>query len=224
MAKNSRSQNLAQVRKSLKILREKGLYKPENARAKPTRYGISLTKKYQDVIRGHAFVLTPNKETLSKISKEFRKTRGHVVVPKAGTNIKPRITKSGQILRRAQFGKTKYRFRPLLGAELPDLAPMQAYSVMIMEGREPIIRNFHTKEELLIAVNRYQKSSKPFDMMKYIQIAEPEGAKKFRVRFTNGKITKRRTVEAFDESIAVEEFRYRYPEFEHWVIVSVLPA
>lgn len=227
MAKNSRAKNLAQVKKSLGILKSKGLYKPVKPRAKPTRYGLQLLKKYSDVAAGRSFVVKADKSALAKLAENFKVTRGRVVIPKVGTNVAPIVTKSGDVIRRASFGSTRYRYRPmkLVDGNLPPLGPHQSYTVQIMEGRKPVQLSFASQEELLRAVTEYDsKGGRGFDLMKYVQIAEPEGKFRYRIHFTKaGARSKTRIVRVAFGDMAIDEFRYRFPEFTDWIVTKVEP-
>lgn len=70
MTKNPKTSQ--QKKRDLKKLREKGLYDPKDARKPPTKYGLSLLRKYRDVLDGKATVLTVPK---SKKSKGWAKAR-----------------------------------------------------------------------------------------------------------------------------------------------------
>jgi hypothetical protein len=227
MAKNNRKRDLVQVKKSLKVLRDRGLYKPVNARAKPTKYSISLLKRFSDVVAGRAFVQKADKSTIAKLPSEIREraTRGRVVIPKVGTNTRPIITKEGEIIRRATFGSTRYRYRPLKlrDGEIPDLGPRQSYTVRIMEGRSPVQLSFNTREELIAAVTEYDtKNGRGFNMLQYVQIAEPEGNLRFKVYFIKeGSRRKTRIVRAAYEDMALDQFRFQYPEFADWIVTRI---
>lgn len=227
MSKNTRAKNLAQVKKSLSVLKSKGLYKPLKPRAKPTKYGLSLLKKYSDVAAGRAFVVKADKSALSKLSQDYKVTRGRVVIPKVGSNVRPIVTKTGDVFRRAQFGKTRYRYRSIkmIDGKLPPLGPHQSYTVQIMEGRRAVQLSFATEEDLMRMVTEYQPSGgRGFDILKYVQIAEPEGAMRFRVHFVKeGSRRKTRVIKAAFADMVIDTFRYKYPEFSDWIITKVEP-
>lgn len=72
---------------ALKKLREKGLYKPKDARKK-TKYAKSLLSKFKDVLSGNAGVVKVDRETAKRYkrkdakSSEIRSAGNHVIVPK----------------------------------------------------------------------------------------------------------------------------------------------
>lgn len=81
-----------QKKAELKRLRKEGLYKPENPRAAPTKYGLSLLRKFGDFLSGKADVVTVPKTKNSKGYKQAREAaksgikaravRNKIVVPK----------------------------------------------------------------------------------------------------------------------------------------------
>ena len=76
MAKKTKSKPTSQAQKSgLKILREKGLYKPKNSRAEPTKYGRGILRRFADVISGKASVVTAKSE--KRGNKGFKEARSY---------------------------------------------------------------------------------------------------------------------------------------------------
>lgn len=55
---SKKSGNGQQQKRDLRRLQKKGLYQPKDASAGPTRYGLSLLRKYRSVLEGKATVLT----------------------------------------------------------------------------------------------------------------------------------------------------------------------
>lgn len=224
MSDIKRKRDLAQVKKSLSILKSKGLYKPENARAKPTRYGLSLLKKYSDVVAGRAFVEKAPKSALSKLAQDFKVTRGRVVIPKLLSTSRPIITKSGDVIRRSKFGTSEYRYRAvqLRNGELPDLKPYQSYTVMVLEGRKPVQYSYSSKEEMMRVIAEYQPDgNRGFDMLKYVQIAEPIGKLRYRISVIKNDVVRKRTVKAASSEMAVDVFRDKFPDFSDWIIFKI---
>lgn len=87
MAKKNKKVSLSQQEKAaLKKLREKGLYKPKNAR-KPTKYGKSLISKFSDVLTGKSKAVKTDRKTVAKYHREKAKpgevrTKGdRIIVP-----------------------------------------------------------------------------------------------------------------------------------------------
>lgn len=228
MAKNTRKQDLAQVKKSLAILRKKGLYKPKSARKAPTKYAKSLLKKYSDVVANRSFVVKATKEAAPKLAEHYRVTRGRVVIPKAGMNVKPKITAKGEVIRRIAIDDKSYRYRPahMVDGDWPELGPHQSYTVQVRYGRRGGIVSVGTREELINLINEYShKNERGFDLTPFVMIAEQEGTKKFRVYFVKeGSREKSRTVKVAYADQAIDEFRYRFPEFSDWIVTKVVPV
>ncbi len=228
MAKTNRSADLAQVKKSLKILRDKGLYEPKNARAKPTRYGKSLIKKFGDVVKGKAFVLSAKPEALAKLkADQYRMSHGKVVIPAQGTNVRPRISKTGDVIRRQTIGKATYRMRParFRNGEVEDITAFQSYRFPVRHGNRVAWHNERSKAELMRLANEYaEMNGRGFDIMQYVQIVEREDKLRFRIYFVQaGKKERRRTVRAANEETARIIFREKFPEFSDWIITKVEP-
>lgn len=99
----TKSKTSQEQKRELKKLREKGLYTPKDARAKPTKYALSMLRKYRDVLDGKAAVLTIPKTKKSKgwkVAKDnadpglgVYAVRNKLVVPK---NEGEKITWSGK--------------------------------------------------------------------------------------------------------------------------------
>jgi hypothetical protein len=89
----TKSKTSQQQKRELKKLREKGLYSPKDARSKPTKYALSMLRKYRDVLEGRAAVLTIPKSKKTKGWKAARdnadpglgvySVRNKLIVPKS---------------------------------------------------------------------------------------------------------------------------------------------
>lgn len=142
----SRKPNVSQAQKDgLKILKQKGLWKPEKPRAAPTKYALSLLRKYAPVIKGEASVVTVPKDKSNKGFKEARSqadnkvgvfaVRNKLVIPKAeGEKVSySRKRHTYRVTQTSRDGTTKYIREPL-GRKIssPDeiqLKPNQRVSV-----------------------------------------------------------------------------------------------
>lgn len=183
MSKNSRKADLAQVRKSLAVLRSKGLYKPENARKKPTKYAISLIKKFSDVVKGRADVLKADKETIKKLKEDYRVKSGRVVVERPSFSSGVRINrKTREIEHTIRQGNRVYVTRPANVsdvADLPELGRGETYVVPFMEGKKLRYEFTDDLEEIDALINTYEardaKDGKRHDysnIMRYLLIAK----------------------------------------------------
>lgn len=220
-----RKKDLAQVKKQLAILKKKGLYTPKAPRAKPTRYAKSLLKKYSDVVAGKSFVVKADKAALSKLADTYRTAHGRVIIPAQGTNVRPTITKSGEVVRKMSIAGRKYKFRPVaMGPDgmIEPIGPNQSYSVPIREGNRLRFQSISSREELYKLAQEYAPSGgRGFDILKYVQIIETEGSGKYRITFIADK-KRWRIVRADNESGAIAVFRQKFPEYRESEIISVV--
>lgn len=108
------------VRGDLAKLRRSGLYKPKDARAKPTRYGKSLIAKFADFLTGTA----KSVKVSSKIAKQYeggdrpgtvRRVRNRIVVPAQPDERVTYSAKTGKVRATRRSGKTRYVREPLTG-------------------------------------------------------------------------------------------------------------
>jgi hypothetical protein len=176
MAKNSRKTDLAQVRKSLSILRKKGLYKPVKARGKPTKYGMAIAKRYADVASGKAYVMKADAATIKELSKTYRTKGRRVVVPKFGWSDTARIDrKTKSVVQFKTIGKKKYRFRPAGVTDVEDLPELQDNEIFLVPFRNGNKLNFimsDDMDEIIALTQDYEKRKKnPYkDIAHFIQI------------------------------------------------------
>lgn len=176
MAKNSRKADLAQVRKSLSILRKKGLYNPKNARAKPTKYGMSMAKRYANVVSGKAYVLKANADTIKALGDTYRTKNSRVIVPKFGWSDTARIDKKTKsVVQFKTIGKKKYRFRPANVdnvEDLPELEDNEIYLVPFRNGNKLNFIMSDDMDEIIALTQDYEKRKKnPYkDIAHFIQI------------------------------------------------------
>lgn len=122
---DTKSKTSQQQKRDLKKLRAKGLYDPKDARKAPTKYGLSLLRKYRDVLDGKAAVITVPKSKNSKGWKAARKNadpslgvyayRNKLVVPKnEGEKITwSRKYKTYRVSRWSNDRTTRYLREPL---------------------------------------------------------------------------------------------------------------
>jgi hypothetical protein len=176
MAKNSRKADLAQVRKSLSILRKKGLYKPLKKRGKPTKYGMAISKRYADVASGKAYVLKADTDTIKALGTTYRTKNKRVVVPKFGWSDTARIDrKTKQVVQFKTIGKSKYRFRPAGVTsidELPELNDNEIYLIPFRNGNKLAFMMSDDMDEIIALTQDYEGRKKnPYrDIAQYIQI------------------------------------------------------
>lgn len=183
MTKNNRKADLAQVRKSLAVLRKKGLYNPANARKKPTKYAISLIKKFSDVVRGRADVVKADKETIKKLKEDYRTKSGRVVIERPSFSSGVRINrKTREIEHTIRQGNRVYVTRPANVSsveDLPELGRGETYVVPFMAGRKLRYEFTDDLEEIEALVNTYEQrqssDGKRHDyanIMRYLLIAK----------------------------------------------------
>jgi hypothetical protein len=59
-------------------------------------------------------------------------------------------------------------------------------------------------------------------MLDYVQIAEPEGNLRFKVFFIKeGSRQKTRIVRAAYEDMALDQFRFQFPQFADWIVTRI---
>lgn len=181
MVKPTNKEQLAQVRKSLSVLRKKGLYNPKNARAKPTDYGIRLARKFSDVATGKAFVLKADKATIKKLGETYQTRNQRVVVPKFSWADRATINKkTGEVRYTKSIGGARYRFRPANVTDVKDLPKLkkgQTYLVPFKHGNKLSFVSETSLEDIMKLVADYEKrgSNSYKDIAKYIQIGERVG-------------------------------------------------
>lgn len=176
MAKNTRKADLAQVRKNLSVLRKKGLYSPKNVRAKPTKYALSIAKKYADVASGKAYVMKADTATLKKLSETYRVRKGRVVVPKFNWSDTARISrKTGEVEQFKRIGSRRYKFRPANATSLDNLPALKGndtYLIPFRQGRKLNFIMSRDRAEILALAAGYEQRQKNAyaDIAKFIQI------------------------------------------------------
>lgn len=86
--KTTKSRISQETLRAVRLLQKKKLYRPVSPRAAPTRHAVRLVKKFQDVVRGQAEVLTLSKKLAALYAEQgarsgtVRVVRGtHVIVP-----------------------------------------------------------------------------------------------------------------------------------------------
>jgi hypothetical protein len=107
----------AEQKKKLSRLKKRGLYKPKNTRKAPTRYGLSLLKKFSDVLTGKASVVTVKEKRRKgyKAAKKYahgetkpgtvRVVRNKIIVPTSKGERATYSKKRGEILVSRKVGK-----------------------------------------------------------------------------------------------------------------------
>lgn len=122
MTRKSQTPTASQAQKrELKRLRDKGIYKPKNPRAAPTRYALSLLNKFADIATGKASVVTAKsakrgnkgfkeaaalKSDSSSMPGTIRVVRNKIIVPTQGDE-RARFTRRGLRVTR-KVGNDKY--------------------------------------------------------------------------------------------------------------------
>lgn len=173
----------AQVRKSLAILKAKGLYKPTAPRAAPTRYAKSLITKYADVVAGKAFVVKIPKAASKDVREQYRVRRGRAVVSKDTFTDRARFDRrSGGIVKYKSLkggGYFKFQNANVKSIdELPKLKKGQTYAIPFRQGRNIEFQTRAGLDELIALINSYEtrktregKEAKGYeDIIRYIQI------------------------------------------------------
>lgn len=158
----------------LKILRAKGLWKPEKPRAPPTRYALSLLRKYSDVTHGQAAVVTVKGDKKNKGYKEaaayksetregVRVVRNKIIVPK---NEGEKVTYSKKDHRvhvtRSSHGVKYRRTRLPFVMKTPHdymLKKNERFTIPFVRGNQIDWYNF-TQEEFEIFWNEYVEKEK----------------------------------------------------------------
>ncbi len=170
----------AQVRRSLAILKSKGLYKPAKPGVKPTRYAKSLVNKYRDVIEGRAAVVkVSDKQARREYRDAFRVRGDKVVVPTQTVTQTVRYSKKDKTIYRyasLEGGSVKYKFKALKAInnidDLPDLKTGQFYALPFRNGSTIRYENVASKEELRALIAEYAGRVKnPYrQAIKYVQL------------------------------------------------------
>jgi hypothetical protein len=124
MAKKSQSKE--QVKRSLKKLREAGLYAPKHPRRAPTDYAKSLLKRFSDVLTGKARAVTVKQKGRAghKLARSFvsgggpgtvRAVRNKVIVPVQAGERLSFAPKAKRIRVTRKVGRQRYVREPLQG-------------------------------------------------------------------------------------------------------------
>jgi len=178
MKKSSTTTSLAQVKKSLSVLRRKGLYKPSVKRGAPTRYAKSLLKKYSDVVSGEATVVTaPTVREASAQRGAFRTSRKKIVVRKSEFSERARYSrKAGGVVQYMGVPGARYYLRPAnvshIG-EVPPLVEDQFYALPFRHGTKISFTFASSVEEIARLVLEYETDVTKNvykDMLSYLQI------------------------------------------------------
>lgn len=160
MAKANPKETRAQLRKSLSILKARGLYKPTRPHAKPTKYAAGLVKKFADVVAGKSFVVKADKAAIPGLSENYRTRRGRVIVPKDTFTDKVRFDKkSGGLVKYKKTRNANYKFVSANVKSLDDLPPLkkgQTYAVPFRQGRYIEFQTRASLEELKALLMEYE--------------------------------------------------------------------
>lgn len=224
MKKSNAKSADAQVKKGLAILKRKGLYKPVDKKAKPTRYALDKLKQYRDVVSGKATVLkAPSKASLRKARETYRVTRDRIVVGER-KGAKVTLNKRGDVITKRGWGAVTTVSRParIINGRPEQLKDGQYYTLPIRHGRNIAFRNVDSLDELMLIVGEYNDGKRPFDALKYVEITTFSSGDKFRINYIdplNGK-RRQRTVNARDEMSAIGAFREQYPEHATALVIS----
>lgn len=112
MAKKSRKPVLSQAQKrDIKRLREKGVYKPKDARKAPTRHAKGLLVKFADLLRGKAKIVTvkgARRFAAGDKPGTVRAVRGKLVVPAQEGEQVRYSKKTGKVRVTRRVGRATY--------------------------------------------------------------------------------------------------------------------
>lgn len=166
-----------EVRAQLRVLKDKGLYRGDLRKAKPTAYGKKLVKQFSDVLSGKAAVLKAPKNKDAAVFKDtFRVRYNRIVVPKEkGENVrydaKKRTIKSSRVRRGKKETVTKAA-RPVDSIfGLPPERPGRFYRVPFGGGQS---FTFETRKELEAFMQPYEeKSRNPYvNWWRFVEIVD----------------------------------------------------
>lgn len=164
--KPSKPRGSQALKSDLKILRERGLYKPKNSRAAPTEYAKRIAKKFSDVISGKASVVTA--KSAKRGGKGFieasrlaagdragtiRAVRNKVIVPTQGGEQARYSVKTGRVrvTRKTEGGNYIRETFPgdhrSLKAIKAQLKPGDRVAVPLFRGRKGVEWQTMTPEE-----------------------------------------------------------------------------
>ena len=162
MSDNKRSglsgQALKAANSAISKLRKAGLYAGKAARGQPTKYALSLIKKFSDVVSGRAKTIKSNEAAAERYAGKFKTAASgkRLIIPTSGDKSEvTRVTKSGKII---SYGKTEtgksYSREVQSGDGIRPLKKGERYALPIRRGRKGTsYRYFDSLEQIRNFIN-----------------------------------------------------------------------
>lgn len=172
-----RGQALKDANHAISILREKGLYSGKAARGQPTRYALSQIKKYEDVVRGRASVVTaPSRSAAKQAAGKSLQTKGRkVVVPvNKAAGEKARFSKTSNEINKYGINRELRKYRRTVGKfrSTDPQIPGATYILPAYRGQRLIERRWTSKVQMTRDMS-VASFATWVDWENYVEIEEP---------------------------------------------------